>query len=59
MAAYHSLLSDNRIETNASKFPESPINLALTGRYRVAVETISARAKIDHRTPRKRCFAAE
>lgn len=35
MAAYHALLSDDRIPTNAGKFPESNVNFLLAGRYRV------------------------
>ena len=34
MAAYHALLSDERIPTNAGRFPESKVNFLLTGRYR-------------------------
>jgi hypothetical protein len=41
MAAYHALLSDDRIQTNARKFPESLVNLVLTDRYRVTVATKS------------------
>jgi hypothetical protein len=39
MAAYYALLSDERIETKAKKLPESLVNIILTGRYRVTVET--------------------
>ena len=38
MAAYHSLFSDDRIPTRGRKFPESPINLVLTERYRIDVD---------------------
>ena len=37
MAAYHALLSEDRIPTHGRKFPESFINYVLTGRYRVDV----------------------
>jgi len=41
MAAYHALLSDDRIQTNAKRFPESLINIMLTDRYRIEVDTKS------------------
>jgi len=37
MAAYHALLSEDRIPTHGRKFPESLINYVLTNRYRVDV----------------------
>jgi hypothetical protein len=41
MAAYHALLSDDRIQTNARRFPESLINIVLTDRYRIEVDSKS------------------
>jgi hypothetical protein len=41
MAAYHALLSEDRIQTNARRFPESLINIVLTDRYRIALESKS------------------
>lgn len=38
MAAYHSLLSDDRIPTRGRKLPESLINLVLTERYRIDLD---------------------
>lgn len=38
MAAYHALLSEDRIQTHGRKFPESLINYVLTDRYRVDID---------------------
>jgi hypothetical protein len=38
MAAYHALLSEDRIQSHGRKFPESLINFVLTNRYRIDLD---------------------